>query len=416
MPVMNRVIWTPTPYLRRDKQKQNGAFPVYVRFQRIGRKEPKFPLGIEVAEGDWAEVTRRPKNLALKIIVDKKVARIEQQLLNAAANELEITHDLLRRVVDERDQSAAASFYGFYNDYVQRQFQRGKIRESTRTGYELTYKMLKEYRKEIKVSEINTALLAGFDKFLMKRGAERGKGDVKGGRSNHLKHLRAVLNYISRQGIKVENPYAKGDLEIPKPCVNNVFLEFEELSRLVKLMDSLPPSTTEYRVLCMFLFSCATGLRLGDTLSLKWSELDLDSDPIVLEKTTQKTGKQIVAPIHELGRTMIEHAPENEPNNVEYEKLVFLCCRYSPVTINKTLRKLAEKAGIEKYITYHCSRRTFVTLALMQGADIHTLAKYVGHSSIHMTHQYAKTSKNLIVESAKRMELFKLKDILGKGI
>jgi len=412
---MNRIIWTPTPYLRRDKQKQNGACPVYVRFQRMGKREPKFPLGIEVATNDWTEQARRPKDLALKIIVDKKVARIEQRLLNAAANDVEITYDLLRDFVDERDRSATASFYGYFSEYVQKQSQRGKMRESTRTGYEITYKLLKEYRKDIKISEINTWLLDGFDKFLIKRGMASGKGEVKGGRSNHLKHIKAVLNYINRQGVKVENPYAKGDLEIPQPDVNDVFLEFEELSRLVKLMEELPHGSTEYRVLCMFLFSCATGLRLGDARDLKWQNIDVFSAPMILQITTQKTDAELATPIPELGVEMLLYAPENDINNVDCDKSVFFCYRYSPVTINKILRKMAAKAGIEKYITYHCSRRTYVTLALMQGIDEHTLAKYVGHSTVQMTRQYAKWSKNLAIQSVKKIELFKLKDILRRG-
>lgn len=408
-----RIQFTPILYLRQDKAKKDGSCPVWVRFQRINGKEPKFPFGISVKPTQWDNTTSRPQNLALKIYADKKMARIEQQIYNAIANEVEFTHDLLRQFVSERDASVASSFFGFFDEYVRRQVERGKMRESTQRGYEVTRKLLMEYRPTIKIADINAQLLGGFDKFLVKRGQANNKGDVKGGRSNHHRHINAVLHYIGKRGVSVQNPYDNGDVEIPQAGTNDVFLELDELSRLVALMEDLPVGSTQYRVLCMFLFSCATGLRLGDARALKWEEVDVFSQPLILELDTQKTGAQLATPIPELGVLMIEYAPENEPGNVDYGQTVFHCNRYSPVTINKTLRKLAGQVGIDKHITYHCSRRTFITLALMQGADVHTLAKYVGHSNIQMTQQYAKWSKGLAIESVKKIELFRLKDILN---
>lgn len=412
--MMQRLQYNPILYLREDKVKKDGSIPVYVRFQRIGGKEPKFPFGISVRPTQWDESARRPKNLPLKIYTDKKVAHIEQQIYNAIANDVEITHDLLKQFVNGRDKSAASSFYDYFSEYLDRQVRSGKMRDSTRTGYEITRKLLAQYRPTIKIADINAQLLGGFDKFLVMRGQESNKGEVKGGRSNHHRHINAVLHYIAKRGVSVQNPYDTGDVEIPQPDVNDVFLERGELGRLVEIMDDLPLGSTQYRVLCMFLFSCGTGLRLGDVLALKWDEVDVFSQPMIVELVTQKTGTQLATPIPELSVEMLLYATENEPDNVDYGKTVFHCSRYSPVTINNTLRKLAAQVGIDKHITYHCSRRTFITLGQMQGADMHTLAKYVGHGSIQMTQRYAKWSKGLAIESAKKIELFKLKDILKR--
>lgn len=42
---MSVYIPTPTLFLRTDKKKKNGKMPLFIRFQRIDGKEPKFSFG-----------------------------------------------------------------------------------------------------------------------------------------------------------------------------------------------------------------------------------------------------------------------------------------------------------------------------------------------------------------------------------
>lgn len=49
-----------------------------------------------------------------------------------------------------------------------------------------------------------------------------------------------------------------------------------------------------------------------------------------------------------------------------------------------------ETAGIQKHITYHCSRHTAATMLLTLGASIYVVSKILGHKSIKMTEVYAK--------------------------
>ena len=46
-------IQEPTLFLRVDKKKKDGRMPIYIRFQRIDGKEPKFPLGISCLPEKW---------------------------------------------------------------------------------------------------------------------------------------------------------------------------------------------------------------------------------------------------------------------------------------------------------------------------------------------------------------------------
>ena len=57
--------------------------------------------------------------------------------------------------------------------------------------------------------------------------------------------------------------------------------------------------------------------------------------------------------------------------------------------INKQLKRVATKAGIEKNITTHVGRHTFATLLLTKGAGIYDVQELLGHHDVKVTQVYA---------------------------
>ena len=51
-------------------------------------------------------------------------------------------------------------------------------------------------------------------------------------------------------------------------------------------------------------------------------------------------------------------------------------------TVSNYVRRLKAKAGIQKDLTYHCSRHTTPSLAISAGADISAGKEVLGHGSI----------------------------------
>lgn len=405
-----------TLYLRVDKKKSDGRMPLYVRFRRIDHEEPKFPIGIDLLSEEWDSDKQIASDPDIDLILQKETTRIKQEIRKLELEGIEITKDMLREIVSQKQAKTGRpenqSFYAYYNDYISKRTNTGKIGENTLKGYETTLKSLREFRAEIRIKDVNAKLLSAFDKFLIKRGEESGKGDVKGSRYNRIKHIRAVIKYIEAQNIPIKNPYRTGDLVLPEDIINDTFLEEEEVRRLYMLLNKVEVGSKQYRVLVMYLFSCATALRIGDALAIKWGDLDVNRDPVILSIKMQKVKKPLYVPLFPLAESMLEFATEGNLENVEKSKTIFY--QYNKQDINETLRELAKMAGIDKYLTYHSSRRTFATLANANGVSIQNQKQYMGHSSFRNTERYIKWSPTLAEQSARKIKLFDVKELLKR--
>ncbi len=409
-------------FLKKDKKnKKDGKIPLHISF-RIDSKEIKFSLGkkgspLKFLEEEWDNKNKCPYNPSLKIIVSEEVNRINSAILDAIRHKEEITKDLLQKIIknEENDVSKDASFFDYFNKYIEFQERNNAMSSGTFKTYMTTFRSLKSFRKEIKIRDINAKLINDFDKFLIKRGNESEKGNVKGSRYNRLKHVRAVINYIeNRQRIEIKNPFRSGDVVIPKLEASGAFLNFEELEKMYKLIQKIEIGTPEYRVLVMYLFSCVTGFRISDVVEIKWRNIDFEHNTFVKEvvKNRARKKKILAVPVFELAGKILELATENDINNVEPENNIFLEVKGD---INEILRKLAEQIGIEKYLTYHSSRRTFATLAILQGVDIQTLKEYMGHESFRTTEMHYKGwDSSLAAHTAKILPLFEIEKVIKK--
>lgn len=405
----------PMPYLRKDKPPlKDGTKPIFVRFRRINGKEPKFPLGFYCREEDWDFVENKPKDPDLKEKIGVEVARIKILINKANVNEVEITHDLLRQFVAGEDKSKEESekeaeeksFLDYFVECMDYKLTQGKINDKTYKGYLTTYNALKEYRKKIEVGDLTIPFFEGFEQFMIERGVKSGKGDVEGSRRNRINHIGAVITYMNRKGIDVKDPYKTGDLDKPAEKSNNDYLTHQEIASLRKLYEEYDLNSPEHRVLCLFMFSCAAGLRLNDTRNLKWKNLDIDEDKMVVAVKMEKVRRPVVVPLFPVAVEALEWRATEDFDNIENDNLVFHW--YSENRINEILVGILKRAGIDKEVTYKVSRSSFATLLGHDGVPIRTIQSYMGHSRQQTTERYIKYDKILAIRSGKEVKTFDL--------
>jgi integrase len=128
-----------------------------------------------------------------------------------------------------------------------------------------------------------------------------------------------------------------------------------------------------------FLFSCFTGLRLSDIKNLKFSDIKNNRIKFIQKKTKD----EVEFKVHPTAQKIIE-----EQIKTKRDEFVFHIPDGGKTS--QRLRNWIQSAGIEKKITFHCSRHTFGCLLIENGVDVFTVKKLMGHRDIKTTLQYVE--------------------------
>lgn len=205
-----------------------------------------------------------------------------------------------------------------------------------------------------------------------------------------------ALNEAVRDGVIDKNPTSQLKKEEKKPLKrggnDRGYLEIEEVK---KLMET--PSNDEQTKMA-FLFACFCGLRLSDIKDLKWQDIKYNADGgAVVSKIQVKTRQSIVVP---LSANALEWLPDR--GKAKDKDAVFDL--HSHFSINRSVKKWAKDAQIEKNVTFHLSRHTFATTLLTLGADIYTTSKLLGHQNLRTTQIYAEVVSKKKVEAVNLMD------------
>ncbi|WP_192877918.1 tyrosine-type recombinase/integrase [Fastidiosibacter lacustris] len=129
-----------------------------------------------------------------------------------------------------------------------------------------------------------------------------------------------------------------------------------------------------------------TGMRRGEIFTLKWSDIDLKTNQITLDKDNTKSGHARSIPMHKNVRQMFLDICSNGNQS----GLVFK----SPITggkldnINKSWITLMKKTEIDNF-RFHDLRHNFASQLIMKGESLSVVRELLGHSDFKMTLRYA---------------------------
>ena len=142
----------------------------------------------------------------------------------------------------------------------------------------------------------------------------------------------------------------------------------------------------------LYYIDLATGLRRGELLGLKWSDIDLDKGIIhVRRQVLRQNGKVVEAPLKTknsyrniaIGADAVKVLKGMEQKD-EYVFPSPFGGPMSPDSVLHMLQRVLRRAGLER-IRFHDLRHTFSVLALQNGVDVKTLSAMLGHYSAGFT-------------------------------
>jgi site-specific recombinase XerD len=197
--------------------------------------------------------------------------------------------------------------------------------------------------------------------------------------------VRQALRKAVKDNIILRNP--GNEIENVKTQeTDKVFLSAEEIQ---KLADIPPRNDLEKEIRRAFLFACYTGLRVSDLITITWG--DIEHNPMQIVKRQKKTKAKVFIPLSNMAWSII-----NDGIIHKYTELIFpLISVMKKTTRFGRLQKWAARAGLQKNIGWHTARHTFAVLSLESGAEIYTVSKLLGHTSINTTQIYAKATDKM---------------------
>jgi len=133
-----------------------------------------------------------------------------------------------------------------------------------------------------------------------------------------------------------------------------------------------------------------TGMRRGEILNLKWSDVDLLNRKITILKTKNKEVR--IIPINGL----LYQELRRMPRNGEY---LFSKEDGRPYGDPKRAFKSALKSACIKDFRFHDLRHTFASHLALSGIDIRTIQELLGHKDIRLTMRYSHLSPGHLQEA-----------------
>ena len=172
----------------------------------------------------------------------------------------------------------------------------------------------------------------------------------------------------------------------------------EEVTRLLNSVSGTDNLSIRNRAMLELLY--ATGLRVSELISLKFSNVDIEE---CFVKIFGKGNKERLVPFGQKAQLYLKRYLRVRNNTKsEYLFLTRLNKPISRIEFWRQLKQIAIKAGITKNITPHTLRHSFATHLLTGGADIRFVQVMLGHSSISTTQIYTHISQERLKEQHKK--------------
>lgn len=243
-------------------------------------------------------------------------------------------------------------------------------------------KILLTFRPNVRLSEIDKQFCLDMIDWFRNTYINKRTGTTIGARTadTYCQRFRTALNEAVREGLIDKNPWNRLETieKIKKPESKREYLTIDEIRSMIA--TDCPNGLVKRA----YLFSCFTGLRISDVRNLKWGDIYHENGQAFVSVVMKKTTKPLYIPLSGQALKWMPEKGESTSDDYVFGNLV----NYG--NVNENLKKWAEAAGIRKHISYHTSRHSFATMMLTLGADLYTVSKLLGHSSVKHTQIYAR--------------------------
>lgn len=381
-------------FVFKNKVNKNGEVKIYIRFTN-NRRCSYVCTNILIPIRFWDKKRQRVKPSlgqanAINMLLERKMSEMREQLMIKA---LGVRHITSKQAKSLGIKKGDLSFFALADSYVDQLKKSGKI--GTADKVRSIFTKFEEYLggRSATFYDIDENVLTDYQAYL-RNTLNNSVNTIH----TNLKTIRRIFSIaIEKNIIGMESdPFKRIKLKAEKAI--RPFLSEDELKRLVNL--TLVVDSDLERARDVFIWTIFTGgMRISDVLLLKKSNIEGDFIVNRIKKTgiphrikmpayANQILQKYLSRIRTVDGYVFQMIPDDlmESDSAALDRAVCLATSL----YNKNLKKLSKAANIEKNLSSHIARISFITMAISSGVDMTTVQGIAGHSDMEMTAHYSK--------------------------
>ncbi|MFC1949169.1 tyrosine-type recombinase/integrase [Chloroflexota bacterium] len=199
----------------------------------------------------------------------------------------------------------------------------------------------------------------------------------------YYRAISALLNWTISEGILEANSLVKIKVPRAEKKVVKSLISTEVNQLISSLLDTF--DGVRNKAIILILVDC--GLRLGELLSIKMTDINMEQQ---LMKVDGKTGERVVRYGNTTWKALKKYLKLREKVNGhnDYLWLTDKGVTLKDSSVETLFIKLRKRTGI--YVHPHLLRHTFATMWLKNGGDSLMLQRLLGHTTLMMTNRYCQ--------------------------
>ena len=365
------------------KKQLNSEGKALIQVEAYLNKQKKyFSTKVYVKPFQWdakrKAVKNHPNMESLNQYLTNFIAELEQVELEDAHSGIEFSLSDLKEIPDAGQTS--------FSLFMKNEITQSNLKQSTLKNHFSTLQVLSSFQADMSFNDLSFNFLCDFEHYMLVNKYHRNTI------AKHMKHLKRYINLAINKDLFDLHRYPFRKYKIKYMESKRTHLTPEELEQLESL--NLKGRRTLQRTLDMFLFSCYTGLRFSDIVSITKDNFLFIEDKVWLIYSSVKTDVHVRLPLFLLfdGKSLpIYERYKNNPWTL------FDMPVSSNSNVNKQLRRICKMANVDKKVSFHTARHTNATLLLYNGANITTVQKLLGHKSVRTTEIYSNIMDMTVV-------------------
>lgn len=377
------------------RPKEDGSCSVKIKIT-FNRKRKYFSTGIDLTPDEFEKVLYSKRRTIKQKELKNKIEYFEKKADNVIDNLKVFSFDIFKEhYLDQRNTTDSVSFA--FDKYIETLELNDKI--STAMGYRCAKTSIEKFNKTLTFADVTPKFLKEYEKWMFKQ--DNGVTTI----SMYLRCLRAIYN---QQNIdRSIYPFGTGSKKynIPKTKNTKKALTIKEIGKIYNYESESNTSEDMAKDYWLFLYM-SNGMNVKDFCLLKWKDISNNMLTYNRAKTrsSNKEAKRISVALKDESLTIIKKW--GQPS-IQKEAYIFphfndkmdaterrKVCQNLTKTINKYMKRIAKKVGINKNVTTYYARHSFATVLKRSGAKIEMISELLGHSNVSVTENYLDSFEN----------------------